>query len=267
MGQRGAPHRRGAPVARGRLVPISRYALKRALLAPWRLYQRRREPSRDPVARSMLELHSYSRALYAFMAATAEKPDLLTDSELDERSVVLDLGAYDGAWSRAIVDRYQAHVYAFEPDPISFRKLEQRREAPRIVAFDYGLSAADGTAEIGLAGPGSSIYTSEGLFGTASVRIRDVVTVLEELGLESVDLLKVNIEGAEYDLFDRLVAADWLGRIRQVSVQFHEWHPHAHRRRNAIRRALRVTHDEVWNYPWVWELWRRKRYGAGSPAS
>jgi hypothetical protein len=68
----------------------------------------------------------------------------------------------------------------------------------------------------------------------------------------------VNIEGGEYDLFDRLIDIGWLPRVRSVLVQFHEWHPQAYRRRRAIRRALRRSHDEAWNYPFVWELWRRR---------
>ena len=83
--------------------------------------------------------------------------------------------------------------------------------------------------------------------------------MLDELGIEQIDLMKVNIEGGEYDLIDRLDTAGWLPRIALVSVQFHEWHPHAYRRRRAARRALPRHHVECWNYPWVWELWRRAR--------
>ena len=241
-------------------VPRSRYELKRALLAPWRVYRRRREPTQDKLARSMLELHSYSRRLYAFMAASAADPDLLFDADLTDDSVVLDVGAYDGAWAQGIVDRSGARVYAFEPDPTSLRKLRARFPEPsRVTVFEYGLAGADGTADLGLAGPGSSVYERNGMFGTARVELRDVVGVLDGVGLDSVDLLKVNIEGGEYDLFDRLVAAGRLGRMRYVSVQFHEWHPKAHARRAAARRALRVDHDEVWCYPWIWELWRARR--------
>ncbi|MGH9026660.1 MAG: FkbM family methyltransferase, partial [Acidimicrobiia bacterium] len=95
-----------------------------------------------------------------------------------------------------------------------------------------------------------------GMFGRAPVQLRDVVGVLEELGIDHVDLLKVNIEGGEFELFDRLNETGWLPRMRVVSVQFHEWHPKAYRRRRAVRRALRRDHREVWNYPWVWELWQ-----------
>jgi hypothetical protein len=67
--------------------------------------------------------------------------------------------------------------------------------------------------------------------------------------------MKINIEGAEYDLLERLDAASWLHRIGALSIQFHEWHPQAHRRRRRIRQMLRRTHDQVWCYGWVWELW------------
>jgi len=75
--------------------------------------------------------------------------------------------------------------------------------------------------------------------------------------IDEIDVLKINIEGGEYDLIDRLDQAGWLPRIRIVLVQFHEWHPKAYRRRRTNRRALQRHHREVWGYPWVWEQWQR----------
>ena len=62
----------------------------------------------------------------------------------------------------------------------------------------------------------------------------------------------------EFDLFDRIIGAALLPDVRYVLIQFHEWHPKAHARRRALRRALAATHDEVWCYPWVWERWERR---------
>jgi hypothetical protein len=92
--------------------------------------------------------------------------------------------------------------------------------------------------------------------GAVDVTIVDVAGAFDELGLDRIDLLKLNIEGGEYDVLDRLHETGRLPRIDQILVQFHEWHPHAHRRRRAIRAALRDTHVEEWDYPWVWERWR-----------
>ena len=238
---------------------ISLYTIKRALLAPRTAYMRRRErKDLDHFERSMLELHYYSRAMSDMRRAMEAKPDLLFDADLDEDSVVFDVGAYHGEWSERIAERYGSTIYAFEPDPTSHPELVARLAGrSNVVPLDYGLGAADGTASMSLAGLGSTIFASDAPLGTTTVRIRDVVPVLDELGLGAIDLLKVNIEGGEYDLLDRLGATGWLPRIRQVMVQFHEWHPGAYRRRRRIRRALARSHREVWCYPWIWELWRR----------
>jgi FkbM family methyltransferase len=237
---------------------VSLYTVKKALLWPRTTLRRRSETNLDRIGRAMLEVHYYRGPMYDFMSATAVKPDLLVDFDLDDRSIVLDVGAYDGEWAEKISRRYRARIYAFEPDPTSFRRLRERLGGhDNVVARQFGLSGRDQLATLALDGPGSSVGPRPGLFGTARVELRDVVGVLDELGIERIDLMKVNIEGGEFDLFDRLIETDWLRRIRLVSVQFHEWHPKAYRRRRAIRRALGREHQEVWNYPWVWELWRR----------
>jgi FkbM family methyltransferase len=239
-------------------MQLSLYTIKKTLLWPRTAIRRRSSKDLDRVGRAMFEVQYYRRAMYDFVAASAEKPDLLVDADLDEQSTVIDAGAYDGDWSEQISQRYGSRIYAFEPDPTSFRRLTARVADERnVVACEFGLSDHDHDATLALDGPGSAVSTAPGHFGAATVRLRDVVGVLDELGIESIDLLKVNIEGGEFDLFDRLIGAGWLPRIRVVSIQFHEWHPHAYRRRRAVRRALRRDHTEVWCYPWVWELWRR----------
>jgi FkbM family methyltransferase len=239
-------------------MSLSLYTCKKALLWPRTAMRRRAQPNLDRTGRAVLELHYYRRPMYDFIAATAAMPDLLFDFDLDEHSVVLDAGAYDGEWSEGISQRYGSKIYAFEPDPTSLRRLGERvGDLENVVVLNYGLAGSDQVVTLALDGPGSSVSNRPGFFGSAEVQLRDIVTVLDELGIQHVDLLKINIEGGEFDVFDRLIETDWLRRIRLISVQFHEWHPKAYRRRRAIRRALRRGHQEVWNYPWVWEHWRR----------
>ena len=238
--------------------PVSLYNVKKAVLWPRTALRRRSFKEVDAVARSMFEVQYYRTAMYDFVAASAAKPDLLSDFDLDDRSVILDVGAYDGDWCIEVSRRYGAKIYAFEPDPTSFRRLkEHAADRPMIATFDFGLSNRDHEATFALDGPGSAVSDKRGYFGSATVLLRDIAAVLDELALESIDLLKLNIEGGEYDVFDRLIETGWLPRVRIIAVQFHEWHPHAYRRRRAIRRALRRDHEELWCYPWVWEAWRR----------
>jgi FkbM family methyltransferase len=161
-----------------------------------------------------------------------------------------------------IAARYDARVYAFEPDPTAFPRLcNQLARHPKATPLSYGLGAGDATRELALAGPGSSLYEVAGAFGTRSVEIRDVTAVVDTLAPTGVGVMKLNVEGAEYEVLERLIASGRLPRVRQLLVQFHEWHPKAYRRRRAIRRVLAQTHDEVWSYPWLWELWRLRPDG------
>lgn len=241
------------------MTASARYRLKRALLRPRIAYRRRRDRDLDQLTRAMLEAHGYRPSLYRFMAAVADNPDLLTDLEVDEQSIVLDLGAFDGEWSEAVADRYGARVLAFEPDPTARPRLENRLGGhPRVRILPYGLGGADAVANLALEGPGSTVYASNGTFGTAEIEICDIARVLDELDADEVDAMKINIEGSEYDVLDRLAETGWLPRIRLLSIQFHEWAARAHARRRANRRTLRRTHEVAWSYPWVWEQWRRR---------
>jgi len=239
---------------------VGRYARKRRLLAPRRVWMRRRRPTDDAFLRAALELHSYSRSMLGFIEATAAKRDILTDFEREPGGVVLDVGAYDGVWAASVLDHLPATLLAFEPDPTALNKLRARLGDRSDVSIQpYGLGGRDERVSLALEGPGSTMYAKgPGTFGTAAVEIRDTDAALGELGVEQVELIKLNIEGAEYDVFDRLFEEGWLPRCRHVLVQFHEWHPRAHPRRRAIRALLAETHDEVWCYPWVWECWERR---------
>jgi FkbM family methyltransferase len=240
-------------------MPVTRYTMKKALLTPHTAYKRRRSGDLDHVTRAILEAQYYRPTMYAFMNATVENPDILVEADLDSRSVVLDVGAYVGEWSEQISRRYGARIHAFEPLPHAIDLFHERLDGhDNVTLHPFGLAAADGHAPLAFEGPGSRLRSGPGTFGSGIVEVRDVASTLGDLGLDHVDLCKMNIEGGEYDVFDRLIATGWLPRIDVFSVQFHEWHPKAYARRRAIRRALRRTHDEVWDYPFVWELWRRR---------
>jgi FkbM family methyltransferase len=191
--------------------------------------------------------------------AVRDDPDLLVTADLDATSVVVDGGAYLGEWCAAVAERYHPVIHAYEPSPAALPQLDEvARQHGGIEVHPFALGRADGPADLHLGGPGSSTFGPAVEGRTTTVELRDVATAFDALDVAGIDLLKLNIEGGEYDVLDRLLETGWLERIRLVSVQFHEWHPNAYRRRRRIRRALRATHDEVWCYPWVWELWQAR---------
>ena len=238
-------------------MAVSAYRLKRFVLSPRTAYLRRRHRNADPVARAMLEAMGYRRSMFDFMAATAEDPEILTTFDIDETSSVVDAGAFDGVWSGLIADRYGCSIHAFEPAPPAIAAMEPALAGKSVTLHCVALGASDTHAALVLGGPGSWIGTGEVVAGSVGVEVRDVAAVFEELGLDEIDLLKLNVEGSEFDILDRLQETAWLPRIRILLIQFHEWHPAANRRRRTARRALRQSHTETWTYPWIWETWVR----------
>lgn len=240
----------------------SAYQLKKFALWPRTRWMRHRERHQQGFIKSALELHYYRPAYYEFIAATMMQPDLLTTADLGPGDIVFDVGAYTGEWATAMLDRYPVSVMAFEPNPLIYRQLQEKRpDYPGLQPLQYGLGGANETARISLKGMGSSIYAhaeSDADPERVDVTIRAVDEVWRELGYQDVDLLKINIEGAEFPLLERMIETNLLSQVRCLMVQFHEWHPGAYGRRRAIRRALSKTHKMDWDYHFVWEKWTRK---------
>ncbi len=62
---------------------------------------------------------------------------------------------------------------------------------------------------------------------------------MRRLGLEKIDLLKIDIEGAEIALFDS-TSNDVLSRIRQITVEFHDFIPELGIQNDVKRTKLRL---------------------------
>jgi hypothetical protein len=103
----------------------------------------------------------------------------------------------------------------------------------------------------------SSSFGSRGM--PLEVRIRDVADVISEERVAWIDLMKINIEGGEYELLERLIGSGIVQRCAHIQVQFHSFVPNARDRRARIREMLGATHRVTYEYEFVWEDWQRAR--------
>lgn len=184
--------------------------------------------------------------------------------ELDVNSIVFDLGGYEGDWAAAIHERYGCVIHVFEPVRGFLEVIQARfRHDSGIFTYGYGLHSGNEVATIRLADNASSVFGSGEASardaGTEEIRLRDVAEVLQELGVTSIDLMKVNIEGGEYDLIERLIDTGLIRNIEHIQVQFHSFVPDAKRRRDQIRQRLRETHYCSYDYEFIWESWARTK--------
>ena len=80
---------------------------------------------------------------------------------------------------------------------------------------------------------------------------------LEKRGFKMLKY-EVSIEGGEYELLDHLIETGYVSSIENIQVQFHDFIPQAEDKMKKIQAHLRQTHVLTYQYPFVWENWRRK---------
>lgn len=178
--------------------------------------------------------------------------------DLNKDSVVFDLGGFEGNWSNTINNLYKPTLYIFEPIKKYYNNIVSRfKNETNIKVYNFGLSDKKQIAKINLSNDASSIHISETL-NFENIELEDISDFLNENELTEVDLLKINIEGCEYELLERLINANKLTTFKNIQVQFHIFVDNAIERRNKIREFLQKTHTETYCYNFVWENWKLK---------
>lgn len=179
---------------------------------------------------------------------------------LSNKSIVFDLGGYEGDFAADIYSKYGCHVYVFEPVKRYYLDCVNRfKENKKIKCFNYGLSNENGSFLIGNDNDGSSLIRNNTSATCEEVFIKIFSDELIRLKVEHIDLLKINIEGAEFLILRDIFSKKIISKIKHLQVQFHTFFPDSKILRDEIRAKLSETHVEEWNYPFVWESWRRKK--------
>lgn len=182
------------------------------------------------------------------------------DYDLEPDAVVLDLGGHEGQWASDLYSRYRCTIHIFEPVSAYAQAIEQRfRKNEDIIVHQLGLGARARTETIHVCGASSSLYKKKSV--SEQVEIVDVAQWLADNIERPIDLMKINIEGGEYELLERLIEAGLIDSFGDIQVQFHNFAPDADARMEAIQQNLAATHTLTYQYRYVWENWKRKRSG------
>jgi len=181
--------------------------------------------------------------------------------EMDNNSLVMDLGGYIGNFTESIYSRYNCKVMVFEPVNMYYNICNYKFENnDKIEVYKYGLSGVDQKCTISVTGDISSTFVNiESDCEKEIITIKSIGDFFEENSIEKVDLIKINIEGGEYDLLDYLISnPEILKKIKNIQVQYHIFIDDHEKRRSLINSELEKTHERTWNYEWVWENWKIK---------
>lgn len=201
-------------------------------MASWRRWKRfwRRIETADPVWRAKrLVRQALGSELRYF-------PQLRTPKEryggwwfapagLSRESVVYSLGVgEDVGFDLALIERFGASVHAFDPTPGAVEWVKSRQLPAAFHFHQLGIADFDGVAQFSApVAEGNVCFTlleREGGRGPSiEAEVRRLPTILAELGHDHIDLLKMDIEGAEYTVIPDLVRSGI--PVRQILVEFH----------------------------------------------
>lgn len=159
------------------------------------------------------DLHSFYHELDQIF-----NKNLYTFEPESNSPVILDCGAHVGLASIDFALRYpHAEIHSFEADPSIFALFEQNvrsmgletihRHGKAVWVHDQGVSFA-------LSGDDSGHIENSAATTLPSVRLRDVIEKMDR-----VDLLKLDVEGAEFSILQD--CRDVLDRVRQIIVEVH----------------------------------------------
>jgi FkbM family methyltransferase len=139
-------------------------------------------------------------------------------SWLNTDSTVVDLGMNEGHFARAINDRYGCRVFGVEPNPVLARNFSTETIKCRPVAvgatsgqIEYYINTRN--SEASTVSP-KEISKEFVKINVQCVAIRDFLASFRP----KIDLLKMDIEGAELNLFDDVSLYDM---VKQMTVEFH----------------------------------------------
>ena len=149
-------------------------------------------------------------------------PDLIQSG-----SIVYSFGiGEDISFDLAMMKTHQSIVFAFDPTPKSIKWIAKNGPKQDFHFYDYGIGATTGTTFFHLPKNPDHVSRStvlqENVSETEKVEVlmKSFADIAEELQHKKIDVLKMDIEGSEYEVLDSILATPV--QITQVLIEFHE---------------------------------------------
>ena len=149
---------------------------------------------------------------------------------LERTSIVYSFGVGNNvSFDCDLIKHFGVTVHAFDPTPRCAKWVSSQQLPPEFAFHDIGIAAFDGTQQFFQPKSKSSYhftpvkrYASQGnghAKDSVEAPVRRLATIMRELGHDRIDLLKLDIDGGEYDVIDDIIESGI--RPRQLLVEFH----------------------------------------------
>lgn len=143
---------------------------------------------------------------------------------LDSESVVLSFGlGEDISFDLGVIEKFNCKVIGFDPTPKSVEWLSKQSLPENFQFVNVGLAGETGTIEFNAPeNPDFASYSATHESNSEKkvvLPVKDLESLVDELKLDRIDVLKMDIEGSENEVIDRMVNSTV--RPSQILVEFH----------------------------------------------
>lgn len=153
--------------------------------------------------------------------------DVATD-DISSNSVVYSFGlGEDISFDLELINQYGVTIHAFDPTPKSIEWVSSQNPPNNFILHEYGLADFDGNvtfnAPVNPEHVSHSILDINSTSGSITVAVKKIKTIMSEIDTEKIDVLKMDIEGAEYQVIDNIISSNV--RPNQLLIEFHHRFP------------------------------------------
>jgi FkbM family methyltransferase len=146
-------------------------------------------------------------------------------------SVVYSFGiGEDASWDLGLIAAKGCTVHGFDPTPKSLAWAKDHITESKMIIHPLALSHENGSIDLWL--PANPEHVSASCRPSKnhsevklSVDAKTVTAIMEEFGHDHVDVLKMDIEGAEYPVIAGMIGDGSINRIGVLLIEFHHWMP------------------------------------------
>jgi FkbM family methyltransferase len=178
-----------------------------------------------------------------------------------ETPIIFDLGGHKGDWVQIALTKYpKSIIYVFEPIKLYYDLICDRfKSINNVKVFNFAISDKTYETEISIEGDRSSIHFDSKTIEKECIKVKNIREFLFEEQIFFVDLIKINIEGEEYNLLEYLMNTPELCVFQNYVVQFHRNIENHISRRNFILNNIKKFYDIIFSVDFVWEGWSIKK--------
>ena len=150
---------------------------------------------------------------------------VIDESSIDRESIIYSVGVGSNIdFDLELIDSLGVTIHAFDPTPRSVEWVKEQNLSNKFIFHPVGLAAENGFMNFYPPAKSSSTHFSPvDRYGNTDNEIKapvkDIDTMASELGHKKIDLLKMDIEGAEYEVIKALPDSEVI--INQILIEFH----------------------------------------------